>query len=80
MVSRLWSSNMLSGCSSSSSVRHCCAVLFVIFHWHKNVFLMACAPHLSFLMVVFASIILCIAVPNIRFGVGLVVCVWVCGV
>ena len=76
MASKLWSSRMLSGWSNSSSVRHYCVVLFVVCHWHKYVFLMACAPHLSFLVVVFSFIILCMAVPSIRFGVGLRFCVW----
>lgn len=75
MVSRLCSNRMLSGWSSSSSVRHCCVALFGVCHWHRYVFLMACAPHLSFLVVVFSFIILCMAVPSIGFGVGLVFCV-----
>jgi hypothetical protein len=76
MVNRLWSRNMLSGCSKSSSVRHCFVVLFVVCHWHKYVFLMACAPYLSFVVVVFPFIILCMAFPSIGFGVGSMFCVF----
>ena len=78
MVSTLWSRTMLFGCSKSSSVRHCCVVLFVVCHWHKYVLLMACALHLSFLVVVFSFIILCMAFPSIGFGVGSMFCVWFC--
>jgi hypothetical protein len=49
-------------------VRHWCVVLVVVCHWHKYVFLMACAPHLSFLVIVFSFIILCMAFPSIGFG------------
>jgi hypothetical protein len=64
MVSRLWSSRILSGCRRSSSLRHCCMVLFIFCQRHKYDLLIACAPHLSFLVVVFSFIILCMACPN----------------
>ena len=78
MVSRLWFKSMLSGWSRASSVRHCCVVLFVVCHWHRYVFLMACAPHLSFLVVIFSFMILCMAFLSIGFGMGLVTYVGCC--
>ena len=68
MRSKLWSTNMLSGCKRSSSVRHCCVIVPVICHWHKYVFFMACAPHLSFLVVVFPLVMAYIVCPNVGLG------------
>jgi hypothetical protein len=39
---------------------------------------MACAPHLSFLVVVFSFMILCMAFPSIGFRLGSVFCVGCC--
>jgi hypothetical protein len=43
-------------------------VVFVFCLRHKYDLLMACAPHLSFLVVVLSFIILCMARPNDRSG------------
>ena len=59
------SSRLLSGCRRFSSVRHCCVVSFGVCHWHRYVILMACAPHLSFLVVVFSLIMVLIARPRV---------------
>ena len=80
MVSRLWSSKMLSRCKRSSSLRHCCMVVFAFCQRHRYDLLMACAPHLSFLVVVFL-LLFCVWLD---LGVGLVVVgvlgLWVVGV
>ena len=65
MSNKLWSSRMLSGCSRSSSVRHCCVIPCVDCHWHRYVLLIACAPHLSFLVMVFTLIMVWIALPRV---------------
>ena len=49
MRSMLCSKNMLSLCSSSSSLRHCCMVPSGTCHWHRYFFFIDCALHLSFL-------------------------------
>ena len=61
MSNRLWSSRMLSECKRFSSVRHCCIFPCVVCHWRRHVLLMTCAPHLSFLVVVFSLIMVWIA-------------------
>ena len=63
--SMLCSRRMLSGCSSSSSLRHCCVVPCGSCHWHRYIRFMACAPHLSFLVVVFSFIIVWIVCPSV---------------
>ena len=56
---------MLSGCISSSSLRHCWAFPCGSCHWHRYIRFMACAPHLSFLMLVFSLIIVWIGCPSV---------------
>ena len=65
MSSRLCSSRMLSRCSRSSFVRHCCVVPCVDCYWHKYVLLIACAPHLSFLVMVLTLVMVWIALPRV---------------
>lgn len=43
-------------------------VPFVVCHWHRYAFLMACAPHLSFLVMVFSLMMDWIVCP--RMGCG----------
>ena len=52
---------------------HCCVVSFGVRHWHRYFLFMVCAPHLSFLVVVFSLIIVWIARPRVGCveGVGL---------
>ena len=52
MRSMLCSRRMLFGCINSSIFRHCCIVPCGTCHWHKYILVIACAPHLSFLVVV----------------------------
>ena len=61
---------MLSGYSSSSPLRHCCMVPSGTCHWQKYLFLIACASHLSFLVVVFSFIMVWIVWPSIELGRG----------
>ena len=58
-------------------MRHCCVVPCVVCHWHRYVFLMACAPHLSFLVVVFSLIMVWIACPRVGCGGCLGLVCWV---
>ena len=73
---------MLSGCRSSSSVRQCCIVSVILRHWHRYSLFMACAPHLSFLVVILSLIMVWISHPRAGRVDGFVcwvVLVWVCG-
>ena len=65
MHSKLWSSDMLSGCKRSASLRHCRIGPCECCHWHRYCFVMACAPHLSFLMEVFSLVMVWIARPRV---------------
>ena len=58
MSSKLWSSRMLSGCNNSTSFRHCDVNPCGICHWHRYCFVIACAPHLSFLMEIFSLVMM----------------------
>jgi hypothetical protein len=42
-------------------VQHCCVFPCVVCHWHRYVILMTCAPHLSFLVVIFSLIMVWVA-------------------
>jgi hypothetical protein len=70
MHSKLWSSRMLSGCRRSVSFRHCSVNPCGFCHWHRYCFVMACAPHLSFLVEVLSLIMACIARPRVCWGRG----------
>ena len=65
MSSRLFLSRVLSGCSRPSSERHCCVVPCVDCHWHRYVLLIACTPHLSFMVMVFTLVMMWIALPRV---------------
>lgn len=79
MSRRLWSSSMLSGCTRSSSVRHCCVGPLKVFHWHRYVILMVNAPHLSFMVLTFSLIMECIVCPGMGCGEGFGFGSGVCG-
>ena len=49
-------------------MRHCCVVPLGFCHWHRCVFLMACTPHISFIVVDFSLIIVCIVCPSMGCG------------
>lgn len=61
-------------------MRHCCVVPFVVFHWHKYAFFRACAPHLSFLVMVFPLIMEWIVCPRMSCGRVLGSCMLVMGI
>ena len=65
MRSKLCSSNMLSGCKRSASLRHCSVGPCKCCHWHMYCFVMVCASHLSFLMEVFSLVMAWIARPRV---------------
>ena len=80
MSSRLCSSRMLARCSRSSYVRHWCVFPSVDCHWHRYVFLMACAPYLSFLMAIFSLVMVWIVCPRIGCDGGLGACMLFVGI
>ena len=53
---------------------HCCAAPCVIYHWHRHVLLIAFAPHLFFLVVVFSLIMVWIACPRVGCVMGVRLC------
>lgn len=67
---------MLSGWRRYSSSLHCCVVVARDFHWHRYALFMACAPHLSFLVMFFSLMMDWIARPR----VGCVEGIWWSGV
>ena len=68
MHSVLCSNSMLSGCSSSSFLRHFWVVPCGSCRWHRYLFWVAFAPHLSVLVLDLSSIIVWIVCPNARCG------------
>ena len=68
MQSVLCSNSMLYGCSSSSSLRHCWVVPSGSCHWDRYILWVVCASHLSFLVLVFSSIMVWIVCPNASCG------------
>ena len=56
-------------------MRHCSVFPCGVCHWHKYVFLMVCAPHLSFLVVVFSLITVWIVCPRVGCVEGIRLCV-----
>ena len=68
--SMLCSRSMLSLCSNSSSLRHCCIVPSGTCYWHRYFFLIDYAPHLSFLVVICSLTMVWIDWPNIKLSGG----------
>ena len=61
-------------------MRHCCVVPCIVCNWHRYVFLMACAPHLSYLAMVFSLGMVWIVQPKVGCGEVFVgVCCVGCG-
>ena len=56
---------MLSGCISSSSLHHCWEVSCVICHSHRYMRFIACASHLSFLVLALSLIIFWMGCPSV---------------
>lgn len=77
----LCSRSKLSGCSGSSSFRHCCMVPCGACNWHRYFFLIACTPHLFFFVMVISCIIVWIAWPSIGLGIegGVLTMISPCG-
>lgn len=77
----LCSRSMLYGCNSSSPLRHCCMVPSDTCHWHRYIFLIACAPHFFFLVVILSFIMVWIIWLGIELsrGKGVLTVVSPCG-
>ena len=65
MRSILCLKRMLSECISSSYLRHCWEIPCGSCHWHRYIRFMACAPHLSFRVLVLSLIIFWMGCPSV---------------